>query len=193
MKTFLSILAASLVAATSSQAVIVFNPANPLFVDNQGGFAGSATIGGTFVNARVQFVFTGLTLPTSFQISNILLKGDGITGSLSFSNINITANGTTTAGPVNLTTPISSFNFTNSLVDFDLPGGSVINDGAEFLVRLQYRDIDSDFVITSTTGPTFKAQNAGPEPIPEPGTWAAAALLAGGAAFARWRKRAKSS
>jgi hypothetical protein len=30
---------------------------------------------------------------------------------------------------------------------------------------------------------------AGPAPIPEPGTWAAAALLAGGAAFARWRKR----
>jgi hypothetical protein len=30
---------------------------------------------------------------------------------------------------------------------------------------------------------------AGAEPIPEPGTWAAAALLAGGAAFARWRKR----
>ena len=30
-------------------------------------------------------------------------------------------------------------------------------------------------------------------PVPEPGTWAAAALLAGGAAFARWRKRAKIS
>jgi hypothetical protein len=29
--------------------------------------------------------------------------------------------------------------------------------------------------------------------IPEPGTWAAAALLAGGAAFMRWRKRAKVS
>jgi|SanBayMetagenome_1026888.scaffolds.fasta_scaffold29992_1 hypothetical protein len=28
-------------------------------------------------------------------------------------------------------------------------------------------------------------------PVPEPGTWAAAALLAGGAAFMRWRKRAK--
>ncbi|MGA0849215.1 MAG: PEP-CTERM sorting domain-containing protein [Chthoniobacterales bacterium] len=25
--------------------------------------------------------------------------------------------------------------------------------------------------------------------MPEPGTWAAAALLAGGAAYARWRKR----
>ena len=29
--------------------------------------------------------------------------------------------------------------------------------------------------------------------VPEPGTWAAAALLAGGAAFIRWRKRAKVS
>jgi hypothetical protein len=29
----------------------------------------------------------------------------------------------------------------------------------------------------------------GPAAVPEPGTWAAAALLAGGAAFARWRKR----
>ncbi|MBU3664256.1 MAG: choice-of-anchor E domain-containing protein [Chthoniobacterales bacterium] len=29
--------------------------------------------------------------------------------------------------------------------------------------------------------------------IPEPGTWAAAALLVGGAAFMRWRKRAKVS
>ena len=32
---------------------------------------------------------------------------------------------------------------------------------------------------------------AGPAAVPEPGTWAAAALLAGGAAFMRWRKRAK--
>jgi hypothetical protein len=32
---------------------------------------------------------------------------------------------------------------------------------------------------------------AGPAAVPEPGTWAAAALLAGGAAFVRWRKRAK--
>ena len=29
----------------------------------------------------------------------------------------------------------------------------------------------------------------GPAPIPEPGTWAAAALLVGGAAYVRWRKR----
>ena len=39
---------------------------------------------------------------------------------------------------------------------------------------------------TSSFGPA-------PEPVPEPGTWAAAALLVGGAAFMRWRKRAKVS
>ena len=36
---------------------------------------------------------------------------------------------------------------------------------------------------------TYEYTPVGPAPIPEPGTWAAAALLVGGAAFARWRKR----
>ena len=35
------------------------------------------------------------------------------------------------------------------------------------------------------------AGGPGPAAVPEPGTWAAAALLASGAAFMRWRKRAK--
>jgi len=43
----------------------------------------------------------------------------------------------------------------------------------------------SDPNVTILAGDT----GGGPAPIPEPGTWAAAALLAGGAAFARWRKR----
>lgn len=37
----------------------------------------------------------------------------------------------------------------------------------------------------------FSTQSAAP--VPEPGTWAAAALLAGGAALARWRKRTKDA
>ena len=36
---------------------------------------------------------------------------------------------------------------------------------------------------------TYEYTPVGPAPIPEPGTWAAAAVLVGGAAFARWRKR----
>ena len=39
----------------------------------------------------------------------------------------------------------------------------------------------------------FSVSSAGPAAVPEPGTWAAAALLASGAALMRWRKRAKVS
>lgn len=48
--------------------------------------------------------------------------------------------------------------------------------------------ISSAGVITQGLGPA-----PGPAGVPEPGTWAAAALLLGGAGFARWRKRAKVS
>lgn len=41
---------------------------------------------------------------------------------------------------------------------------------------------------TASEAINFSTQSAAP--VPEPGTWAAAALLTGGAAFARWRKRA---
>jgi len=40
---------------------------------------------------------------------------------------------------------------------------------------------------------TLNIGSVAPSPVPEPGTWAAAALLAGGATFMRWRKRAKVS
>jgi hypothetical protein len=46
----------------------------------------------------------------------------------------------------------------------------------------------------TTLGYTFEPYvDPGPVAIPEPGTWAAAALLVGGAAFMRWRKRTKVS
>jgi hypothetical protein len=44
---------------------------------------------------------------------------------------------------------------------------------------------------TAAEAINFSTQSAAP--VPEPGTWAAAALLASGAAFARWRKRAKTA
>ena len=48
------------------------------------------------------------------------------------------------------------------------------------------------FVAFDVDGSGFN-QSAAPAPaVPEPGTWAAAALLAGGAAFARWRRRKNS-
>jgi hypothetical protein len=35
----------------------------------------------------------------------------------------------------------------------------------------------------------FRVASADVTPIPEPGTWAAMAIFAGGAAFAGWRRR----
>lgn len=51
------------------------------------------------------------------------------------------------------------------------------------------------FSLTQTGGDLnlVYAQQSGPEPVPEPGTWAAAALLVGGAAYVRWRRRTKVS
>ena len=40
---------------------------------------------------------------------------------------------------------------------------------------------------------TVNATGGSPAPVPEPGTWAAAALLASGAAFARWRRRQRTA
>ncbi|MFM7375111.1 MAG: PEP-CTERM sorting domain-containing protein, partial [Chthoniobacterales bacterium] len=35
----------------------------------------------------------------------------------------------------------------------------------------------------------FTPSGPGPSPVPEPGTWAAAAMLAGAAGYMRWRRR----
>ncbi len=47
----------------------------------------------------------------------------------------------------------------------------------------------SGFAFETDVNTAILAGDVGPAPIPEPGTWAAAALLLGGAAYARWRKR----
>jgi hypothetical protein len=192
MKKLLSLLAATTlcVAATSSAAVI-FNPANPLNVVDEGGFSGTSTVGANpYSQARLLFSFSGLNpspLPASFQISNISLKGPGITTSLSFADVTVSENGFSLTGWVNLNTTLTTVDLAGALVSFDLPGGDVINDGADLSVLVRYASANEFNVLTSTTGPIFQAQAS--TAVPEPGTWAAAALLAGGAAFIRWRKR----
>ena len=68
--------------------------------------------------------------------------------------------------------------------------------GNDFAVDSIYFGLTADAPSypTSSLRSTGNIENPtyiGPSPaaVPEPGTWAAAALLAGGAAFARWRKR----
>lgn len=179
--------------ATSAPAAIIFNPANPLNVVDQGGFTGTGTSAGDPYEAvRLRFNFSGLNpspLPSSFQISNIFLKGPGITTSLSLGSITITGNGNspfTSLVALNSTVPSVNFATGGVVVSFDVPAG-VINDGASFLTSVTYSTFDFAQTSTSATGPIFQAQNAAP--IPEPGTWAAAALLLGAAGYVRWRRR----
>jgi hypothetical protein len=190
MKKLLTLVASASIAFSCANAAIIFNPANPLNVVNQGGFTGISTSpGGPYSQALVRFTFTGLNpvpLSPTFQISNISLAGPGITTSISFSNLTIANNLAYATAYVPLNSTVPGLDFANVTVSFDVPGG-VLNDGATFSLAVRYADSTDDQRGTSLTGPIFTAQNAAP--IPEPGTWAAAALLAGGAAFARWRKR----
>jgi hypothetical protein len=74
-------------------------------------------------------------------------------------------------------------------------GGALVQSGsASFSVlagqTFGFRVVTSDGLWgpAQSTISSFEAPSAA---IPEPGTWAAAALLVGGAGFMRWRKRAK--
>lgn len=191
MKKLFALVALASFAFASAHAAIIFNPANPLSVVDEGGFTGTSTVGANpYSQARVLFSFSGLNpdpLPASFQISNISLKGPGITTSLSFSDVTVSGNGFSLTGWLNLNSTLSTVDLVGSLVSFDLPGGNVISDGADLSVFVRYASANEFNVLTSTTGPIFEAQASAA--VPEPGTWTAAVLLAGGAAFARWRKR----
>lgn len=193
MKKPLSLLAVGAFVISSAHAAIVFNPAIGGAQNlPTGTFSGSGTsVFGNYFHALVWFDFTANPIPLTapFSITGITLSGPGITGSLSFQDIPISANSRWNAGLGDLTTSIPSVDLANTSVSFVLPGGNAISDGTEFTVNVEYANVSFSSRVVSTDGPTFLAQGAGPEPIPEPGTWAAAALLIGGAAFARWRRR----
>jgi hypothetical protein len=57
----------------------------------------------------------------------------------------------------------------------------------------QFQILSGAYESEAGVGIRAGAGGPGPAAVPEPGTWAAAALLAGGAAFMRWRKRKQVS
>lgn len=82
----------------------------------------------------------------------------------------------------------------------DVPGGRGPRPGTLYWDATNV--LNSDAYNTSNSGVSWNgpySQNlylkvtAASAAVPEPGTWGAAALLVGGAAFARWRKRKKVS
>ena len=134
-------------------------------------------------------VFSGLSIGTTYRVrtwhndsyainEGFAAGGGTITTGLSGATLVSKANGTVThlsgaqsSSAFGITDLTFIATVANPTVTYTRTGGSITAipvNGVEF---------------TSTAGAA----------VPEPGTWAAAAMLAGGAAFMRWRKRAKVS
>jgi hypothetical protein len=88
-----------------------------------------------------------------------------------------------------------------SSIGFRLRNQSTNDNGNDFTLDNLYFGLTTE-APTYASSPTIRSAGNIASPtyvapagstVPEPGTWAAAALLAGSAAFARWRKRAKIS
>jgi len=163
--TLVAVSCAFLMGAGSASAVpiIEFDPATPTFIVDEGGFTGTLTPTNPYVDASVRFTSSGLSpLPKNFSITNIRLKGDGITESLDLGSVTFTGNQGRNTEEISLSLPVSSLDFGNSLISFNLPGGGEINQGASFSVTVRYQDAGGAN-INSSTAVNFTA-------VPEPST-----------------------
>jgi hypothetical protein len=91
------------------------------------------------------------------------------------------------------------FQTTGFFVRFGYTSGTPISGSMTFenetLASMGINVGDGIMNATFSSGDTLTVNATGgdPAPVPEPGTWAAAALLASGAAFARWRRRQRTA
>jgi len=146
-----------------------------------------AGTGWDLVNATGTLDLSALTVGSEFNINLWSLSGiapDANGPALNFDpNQTYTWTILTAAGGISGFTGSSQFDI--NIGAFNGTGGfaNALNGGS-FSMGTNGNDLN--LIFTAATGP-------GPSPVPEPGTWAAAALLVGGAAFLRWRRRAKVS
>jgi T5SS/PEP-CTERM-associated repeat protein/autotransporter-associated beta strand protein len=145
-----------------------------------------AGTGWDLVNATGTLDLSALTVGSEFNINLWSLQSvapDANGNALNFNpNQSYTWTILTAAGGISGFTGSSQFDI--NIGAFNGTGGfaNALNGGS-FSIAQSLDGKDLNLVFTA----------AGGAPVPEPGTWAAAALLVGGAAFLRWRKRAKVS
>jgi autotransporter-associated beta strand protein len=145
-----------------------------------------AGTGWDLVNATGTLDLSALTVGSEFNINLWSLSAiapDANGNALNFNpNQSYTWTILTAAGGISGFTGSSQFVINTGV--FNGTGGFAnALDGGSFSLAQSLDGKDLNLVFTA----------AGGAPIPEPGTWAAAALLVGGAAFMRWRKRTKVS
>jgi hypothetical protein len=188
--------AASMTASSDADAAIVFFDVNPDRVVNSGDtfsfgninlsnatYDSSATAPSfTFSNFFGNLSASGASIEFTTSDFGFYLEaygfGDLISGALEWSNSGgYLASSTDVTRYIGLRLDSGGSNFNY--------GWASITGGALDSV------IVNSFAFQGTPNTAILAgdQGGGPEPIPEPGTWAAAALLMGGATYLGWRRR----
>jgi hypothetical protein len=158
---------------------ITFNPTTANQFVDQEGFTGIFNPDDPYTRARIRVSVLNLT-SANFDITNVLLKGPGISGSLNFGTIQTTGTSNVFTNFLDLNSSVDPLNFAASSLSFDLPAG--INVGAIVRFAIQYQDTGENQTNTSNT--LFV------EAVPEPSTFVLASMalgLCGIAAARRWR------
>jgi len=161
MKKYLALFVAVFVCLTArGLAQVIFDPSVGNSFTNLAGFTGTWTgpgfpsvpTGDRMSQANIQTTFANINpnpLSSSFFISGISLRGQGITDSLTYSNLSVNQNGNFATAYVNLNNTRSTVDLTNARVSFTIPGG-VLNRGSYFGITVQYRSATLSQVVTST-------------------------------------------
>jgi hypothetical protein len=188
---FLAMLVAAglLSSAGTAQAAIVgfqgpYDPANWTLTPNGGN--GSVDTSGAPTSITLVGSDTGSNIGLRFTDFTTLAVGDGL---VSFSwDYETFDNGGPGEDPFGY---LLEGNYTQ-LSD---NGGAMVQSGSASFSVLAGQTFGFRVVtVDDLWGPaqsTISSFEVGSAAVPEPGTWSAAALLAGGAGFMRWRKRAK--
>jgi autotransporter-associated beta strand protein len=149
-------------------------------IHNASGIKGS-TNGWDWLNVSGSLDLTALSVGNEFNIN--LWSLSGVSPDTNGSAINFTNTSNYTWTILTASNGITGFSADKFLINtgvFNGTGGFA-NALAGGTFSLAQSGNDLNLVFTA----------AGGAAVPEPGTWAAAALLAGGAGFMRWRKRVK--
>lgn len=166
-----------------------FDPSTISSPTDVGGFTGGGNPEATYTRAQLRFTFTGSPVPV--EISNIFLKGQGISQEqgLSFGSLSLASSeAAVSTNWINLDSSVpgggvNALNFSNNFVTFSMPVTSPnIAIGSTVLVEVRYSDALDNNTNTSVGDFLATASNS-PDPVPGP-----LPLLGAGAAFGFSRK-----
>ena len=114
--------------------------------------AGVMTGVGDINQARASFTLNRLPAGVTITVSNIVLRGDGITNTLSLPNVTLSSTSQTFTDFVALDVPLSTWQSSNSRLSFDIQiNGGSLDLGTALTYRCAYRRVDQNGTQLSIT------------------------------------------